>query len=205
MSQHAQLTVNQIRGPYMQLLTNLQGKDGRLWLDGLCAFLRKQNPWIKPDKEYDAFELVHENLHNLESIELKQDASVYVAWKVIRASDRDEPLLQFFLGFGSEDPNAEDVLLEFDEVISVHSIISLVNEQDWSRIQDGISKYGAPTEAFLQIGVQTLLQSLPFSTEIPEFTDTLNWYMTIPGRSRQILRLETSLDVIEPFLKINYE
>lgn len=43
--QHAQLTVRDIHGPYMQLLVNLQGEDSQVWLDALKRFLRKENPW----------------------------------------------------------------------------------------------------------------------------------------------------------------
>ena len=44
-TKHAQLTVREIRGPYMQLLTNLQGEEGRLWFAALRRFLRKENAW----------------------------------------------------------------------------------------------------------------------------------------------------------------
>jgi len=42
---HAQLTARDIHGPYSQLLTNLQGDGGRVWLNALNRFLRKENPW----------------------------------------------------------------------------------------------------------------------------------------------------------------
>lgn len=45
---HAQLTAREIHGPYVQLLTNLQGENGSEWLEALNLFLRKENPWEKP-------------------------------------------------------------------------------------------------------------------------------------------------------------
>lgn len=48
MVKHAQLTARDIHGPYMQLLTNLQGDNGQEWLSALNRFLRKENPWEKP-------------------------------------------------------------------------------------------------------------------------------------------------------------
>lgn len=45
MEKHAQLTARDIHGPFMQLLTNLQGDDGQQWLNALNKFLRKENPW----------------------------------------------------------------------------------------------------------------------------------------------------------------
>lgn len=41
------LTVREIHGPYVQLLTNLQGKNGRMWLDALNRFNRMENPFEK--------------------------------------------------------------------------------------------------------------------------------------------------------------
>ena len=45
MERHAQLTAREIHGPYVQLLTNLQGEEGQEWLKALKRFLRKENPW----------------------------------------------------------------------------------------------------------------------------------------------------------------
>lgn len=45
MATHAQLTLREIHGPYMQLLTNLQGDGGQSWLSALKKFLRKEDPW----------------------------------------------------------------------------------------------------------------------------------------------------------------
>ncbi|MEI9966082.1 MAG: hypothetical protein WDN67_00120 [Candidatus Moraniibacteriota bacterium] len=45
MANHAQLTARDISGPYMQLLTNLQGDDGPEVLEALKRFNRKENPW----------------------------------------------------------------------------------------------------------------------------------------------------------------
>lgn len=39
------LSAREIHGPYVQLLTNLQGENGKLWLSALNKFLRKENPW----------------------------------------------------------------------------------------------------------------------------------------------------------------
>jgi len=48
---NGQLTVREIRGPYMQLLTNLQGENGREWLEALKMFNSRKNPWIdSPDR-----------------------------------------------------------------------------------------------------------------------------------------------------------
>ncbi len=43
--ERAQVTVREIHGPYMQLLSNLQGEYGRDWLNALKRFLRKEEPW----------------------------------------------------------------------------------------------------------------------------------------------------------------
>jgi hypothetical protein len=45
MGDHALLTAREIHGPFMQLLTNLQGSDGPEWLDALKRFNRRENPW----------------------------------------------------------------------------------------------------------------------------------------------------------------
>jgi hypothetical protein len=42
---NALLTIRDIHGPYMQLLTNLQGENGSEWLEALKKFNRKENPW----------------------------------------------------------------------------------------------------------------------------------------------------------------
>ena len=42
---NAPLTARDIHGPYMQLLTNLQGDNGQEWLDALKKLNRKENPW----------------------------------------------------------------------------------------------------------------------------------------------------------------
>lgn len=41
--ERAQVTLRDIHGPYVQLLTNLQGEDGRDWLEALKRFLRKED------------------------------------------------------------------------------------------------------------------------------------------------------------------
>ncbi len=50
MSNHAQLTARDIHGPFVQLLTNLQGDNGREWLDALNRFLRKEPCWVAGGK-----------------------------------------------------------------------------------------------------------------------------------------------------------
>ncbi|MBP7770526.1 MAG: hypothetical protein KA066_01285 [Candidatus Pacebacteria bacterium] len=55
---HAQLTARDIHDPYSQLLVNLQGNDGRVWLDALKVFLRKENPWPKRASEYQVWKTV---------------------------------------------------------------------------------------------------------------------------------------------------
>ena len=49
MLEHAQLTAREIRDPYTQLLVNLSGDNGDEWLAALKRFLRKENPWMKPN------------------------------------------------------------------------------------------------------------------------------------------------------------
>lgn len=51
--ENGQLTVRDIRGPYMQLLTNLQGENGQEWLDALKLFNSKLNPWVRGSTEVD--------------------------------------------------------------------------------------------------------------------------------------------------------
>ena len=46
MGDHALLTARDIHGPYMQLLTNLQGENGEEWLKALNFFLRKEEAWF---------------------------------------------------------------------------------------------------------------------------------------------------------------
>jgi len=55
---HAQLTARDIHDPYLQLLTNLQGNEGPVWLDALKVFLRKENPWPKRASEYQTWKTV---------------------------------------------------------------------------------------------------------------------------------------------------
>lgn len=56
------LTAREIHGPYVQLLVNLQGEDGKLWLFALKKFLRKENPWSRPK------DTTH--LHHLQTVTL---------------------------------------------------------------------------------------------------------------------------------------
>lgn len=53
-----QLTIREIHGPYMQLLTNLQGDKGREWLTALNKFLVKENPWPKRAQEYQVWRTI---------------------------------------------------------------------------------------------------------------------------------------------------
>ncbi|MEZ0209101.1 MAG: hypothetical protein ACAH17_02925 [Candidatus Paceibacterota bacterium] len=54
---NAPLTAREIHGPYVQLLTNLQGEHGQEWLDALKRFNRKENPWaslyLKRSQRFD--------------------------------------------------------------------------------------------------------------------------------------------------------
>jgi len=43
------LTLSDVRGPLTDLLSKLEGKGGEVWLQGLKKFLRKENPWEKPE------------------------------------------------------------------------------------------------------------------------------------------------------------
>lgn len=46
---NTRLVLSDIRGPLTDLLARLEGKDGGVWLRGLKKFLRKENPWEKPE------------------------------------------------------------------------------------------------------------------------------------------------------------
>jgi hypothetical protein len=43
------LTLPEVRGPLTDLLGKLDGENGGVWLRGLKKFLRKENPWEKPE------------------------------------------------------------------------------------------------------------------------------------------------------------
>jgi len=43
------LVLSDVRGPLTDLLEKLDGKDSGVWLRGLNKFLRKENPWEKPE------------------------------------------------------------------------------------------------------------------------------------------------------------
>ncbi|NMB91825.1 hypothetical protein GYA37_03190 [candidate division WWE3 bacterium] len=43
------LTLSEVQGPFIDLLEKIGGRDGELWLRGLNKFLRKENPWEKPE------------------------------------------------------------------------------------------------------------------------------------------------------------
>ena len=43
------LTLPEVRGPLTDLLGKLDGENGDVWLRGLNKFLRKENPWEKPE------------------------------------------------------------------------------------------------------------------------------------------------------------
>ncbi len=43
------LTLPEVRGPLTDLLGKLDGENGGVWLRGLNKFLRKENPWEKPE------------------------------------------------------------------------------------------------------------------------------------------------------------
>lgn len=62
MKDHAQLTLREIHGPYMQLLTNLQGENGHEWLNALKRFNRKENPWLQVSEPTEQFLTVHPDL-----------------------------------------------------------------------------------------------------------------------------------------------
>ncbi len=43
------LTLSDARGPLADLLDKLDGNNGEVWLRGMKKFLRKENPWEKPE------------------------------------------------------------------------------------------------------------------------------------------------------------
>lgn len=43
------LALSDVQGPLIDLLEKVGGRDGELWLRGLNKFLRKENPWEKPE------------------------------------------------------------------------------------------------------------------------------------------------------------
>ena len=43
------LALSEVQGPLIDLLEKVGGRDGELWLRGLNKFLRKENPWEKPE------------------------------------------------------------------------------------------------------------------------------------------------------------
>jgi hypothetical protein len=49
MDNDTRLSLSDARGPIVDLLEKLDGRDGEGWLRGLNKFLRKENPWEKPE------------------------------------------------------------------------------------------------------------------------------------------------------------
>lgn len=49
MDNDIRLSLSDVRGPIVDLLEKLDGRDGEGWLRGLNKFLRKENPWEKPE------------------------------------------------------------------------------------------------------------------------------------------------------------
>ena len=43
------LALSEVQGPLIDLLEKVGGRDGEMWLRGLNKFLRKENPWEKPE------------------------------------------------------------------------------------------------------------------------------------------------------------
>jgi len=49
MANDTRLSLSDAKGPIVDLLVKLEGENGSTWLRGLNKFLRKENPWEKPE------------------------------------------------------------------------------------------------------------------------------------------------------------
>lgn len=168
MSQHAQLTVNEIRGPYMQLLTNLQGKEGRAWLDALNKMLRKENPWMD-GPQWSA--LPATLIKKRTNILLNKDVRLALLFRTVKNQHDDEHVIQFALGFmktPEEGQSLEPFVLEFDLDLDWSALYGAIDEKDvlhrmcfadpqWLELI-GLRLLGLPTERYLTIALALLLE-----------------------------------------------
>ena len=75
----ARLALSEVQGPLIDLLEKVGGRDGELWLRGLNKFLRKENPWGKPE----SFKIIEIGTHkNVESLRkaLKESGARIGVW-----------------------------------------------------------------------------------------------------------------------------
>lgn len=202
MTRHAQLTVNEIRGPYMQLLTNLQGKDGRIWLQALNVFLRKGHPWLnKPDK-YDAYTYINESIEKIRGVTLMPETHVAFAWKVVTNARDDQKKIIFFIEFLGKDSSG--TLFEFDRFIDLTDFVTLIDEKDWSSVEKLIKGGYPPTDAFLEVAVENIFKSACLDIEINNDETVVTWYLQLPTKGRHELTAETDTEAIQKCLRLNF-
>lgn len=202
MVKHAQLTVNQIRGPYMQLLTNLQGNDGEIWLQALNVFLRKGHPWLNKPEKYDSFAFIGESVGKMPGLSLVAGAQVSIAWKIITNANESREQVMFFLEFFKED--SDGPLFEFDQIVDLAEIVQLIGKDDWLDIERIVRDDESPTRAFLQVAVEKIFNSPCLQAEIDEDRVMLTWYLQLPTKNRQVLTMEAETHRLQDYLKIDW-
>lgn len=202
MVKHAQLTVNQIRGPYMQLLTNLQGNDGEIWLQALNVFLRKGHPWLNKPEKYDSFAFIGESVGKMPGLSLVAGAQVSIAWKIITNANESREQVMFFLEFFKED--SDGPLFEFDQIVDLAEIVQLIGKDDWLDIERIVRDDESPTRAFLQVAVKKIFNSPCLQAEIDEDRVMLTWYLQLPTKNRQVLTIEAETHRLQDYLKIDW-
>jgi len=209
MSPHAQLTVQEIRGPYMQLLTNLQGQEGRFWLVALNRFLRGQNPWViqKVDGQIN----VRSVIAALEGVKLKPSTQVYLQAFISRrkrAAPVEGPVVELSLLFRSDEGRVTfQRRVDFEEVLEWFELPNLSEDKRlWERFRERYSGDAADnlTEAYFSVALREFLRMLKWDLEAEEGGDGPRLIIVLqPSTRRGQLSASIALSEITQFLELD--
>ncbi len=205
MSQHAQLTVNQIRGPYMQLLTNLQGKDGREWLDALNLFLRKQNPWIKNRSEGHA--RVTKNIAAFSGVTVRPEVQVFlVASSVERLQATEDEkyteVVELALLFSAGPEPERQLRIDFDTVLEWYQLPELSEDKKlWERARRRVG--GNPTSGYLSVAMEVILETWPFELQFENDGEQIGLTFTLKIPDHRPINTDTDNWATEQFLVLD--
>jgi hypothetical protein len=203
MSKHAQLTVNQLRGPMNQLLTNLQGENGHEWLTAFNLFLRKEPVWIQ-EPTTPAVPGTPTGIHDLEELPQEfaqiftEDTNLLLC---IRWADEDKNEVRVSIEVRAHGGNWDDVVkIEFDDCIPSDVVIeALDSDLCWKTMRKLVSSGDDIKSAQLE-GVLSALLSDWYDIHCRVSTDLTQFILT-PGEddAEIIATIETAK--IQPFLK----
>jgi hypothetical protein len=169
----------------MQLLTNLQGKDGRDWLYALNLFLKKQNPWIKSKSA--GYALVTKNIAAFNGVTVRPEVQIYlVASSVERLqATKDEVhthVVEFALLFSAGPEPERQLRIDFDTVLEWYQLPELTeNKKLWERVRQHVGS--DPTSGYLSVAMEVALKTWPFELQFVNDEEHigLTFTLKVPG------------------------